>query len=134
MMNESSINKDRSLQIQIDSLINWVNSESKTDADSQSTYDTTLTISPGTYVVGEDIEAGTYSLSVIDGNLGEIMLFKDYDTFISNNGSILDAIANYYVSSPDSNLDYPSEVGSIKLVDGMCLFVNGVTSNATKLR
>lgn len=93
-----------------------------------------FTMSPGTYIVGEDIDAGTYSISITSGNYGNIMVFKDYDSFLSNNASMLDAISDYYVAAPGNQFDFQSEIGSLRLIDGMCLYVNGVSGNMVKTR
>ena len=84
-------------------------------------------------IVGEDIEAGTYLLSVEDG-WGTIRIYKDYNTFAQDNGSILDSMTDYYVSAPGHKYDYPSEIGSLKLVDGMCLSMEGFTGSMERLR
>lgn len=89
----------------------------------------------GVYDVGEDIEAGKYSVTIYEG-AGYLQLFESYDNFIETKGNQFLAIQSYDVASPenaaDSWLDYISEVGSIRLTDGMCLVMDEVSGIFTK--
>lgn len=98
----------------------------------------------GIYVVGEDIDPGTYSFKVIEGGTGSITVFSSYDSYIQNNGNQFLAIyyenlrnENYNVDTSSDEWDdyfegYLSEVKNANLKKNMCVAIKGVTVVASK--
>lgn len=71
-------------------------------------------LSTGTYVVGEDIQAGKYDISVLDG-FGTIKIWESLDDY--NNGGFRKE--NYYLSASDGDT-----VSNARLYDGYCVVVD----------
>lgn len=92
-------------------------------------------LSPGVYVVGEDIPSGKYSFSVISG-VGEMKLYNSYDEYRNDSG--WDCFEDYSLASQkyidELNQEtgemmsalYSSTAGNVKLEDGMCISIDSV--------
>ena len=93
-----------------------------------------FSLSSGLYIVGEDINAGKYSVSITNGE-GALRVFSDYDKYIKTEGNQFDALQSYDVAEPDKTDNpywtYVSEVGNLILKDGMCLVLEEVTGDFT---
>lgn len=89
----------------------------------------------GVYEVGDDIEAGKYSVTIYDG-AGYLQLFDSYKNYVETKGNQFLAIQSYDVASPEKAenpwIDYISEIGSLRLDDGMCLVLDEVSGVFTR--
>lgn len=111
-------------------------SEENDQSDSES-----FTLASGVYVVGEDIEAGSYK-GVIQEGIGYVDLFKSYEDYLEKDGAHYSALLSILMatqSAIDGLSDYPTqasqyvtETGSLKLVDGMCMAIDNVTLTVSK--
>lgn len=120
----------------LESLLNTM-SESKEKTSGETSNDNSFTLSAGIYIVGEDIEEGKYSISIIDG-YGNLQVFSDYEKYVSTDGASHRAIQHYEVASTDLKNRYSSlatnvsEVGNIILKNNMCLVLDGFSGMCTK--
>ena len=117
------------LEKRIEDLENLLKGNEIDDVDS-------FNVGSGIYVVGEDIDAGSYR-GVITKGVGYIDLFKSYDDYIDKNGEHFDALLSILMAPQaaiDDLSDYPTqassyvtETGSLKLSDGMCMAIDNLS-------
>lgn len=102
------------------------------DSEPSDSFDTVGRLNPGIYIVGEDIAAGKYTLTVTDG-IGFIEVYNTYDDYKNGN---YDAMNMYMVASESYkkvaadeaiNSMYSSEIGSLPLENGMCVKIDTVS-------
>jgi len=97
----------------------------------------TVTLTPGTYIVGEDLPAGKYDMECVSG-LGTVDLYKDYETrmtkdydtietYLMTTEAYFDAvdIPGYDMSTLKSL--YTFSVKNVRLADGNCIYVDTIT-------
>ena len=73
-------------------------------------------VAGGTYEVGDDINAGKYSISVVDG-YGYLTVYDSYDEYLKADGDAMSA-RTYYLLDADGTFG-TKNVGILDLRDGM---------------
>ena len=112
--------------------------------ESESEEETGVTLYSGTYVVGEDLDAGKYNIKIEDG-VGTMYIFPSYDIYVSSNKGLLEALSYQYVASDEyiqglkdseyiSTMAsiYTSNISNIRLTDGVCVVLDTVTATFSK--
>lgn len=111
------------------------------DADGQvGDFSSPFTLSSGIYVGGEDIPVGDYSFKVTTG-LGTFSVYSSYDDYVDDEYSYKNTYLLMDETSRNSMIEqgsgatanmYTPELGNIKVTDGLCISVEGVTLEGTK--
>lgn len=132
---EMSMSDDKATAL-VDAANSFLNRDNASPEEGES-----FTLASGIYVVGEDIDAGSYK-GVIREGIGYVDLFKSYDDYLKENGehykallSILMATQSAIDGLSDSPMasQYVTETGSLKLIDGMCMAIDNVTLTVSKM-
>lgn len=101
------LEKYNTLQAEYDELLGKYNALIPDESES-------FELSTGTYVVGEDIQAGKYNVSVLSG-YGRVEIWESLEEYRKNGNWI----ESYYVSSDDGDT-----ISNMRLYDGECLTVD----------
>ena len=86
------------------------------------------TISTGTYIIGEDLEPGTYSFHAKSGK-GDFLIYNNYDEFAADDYGY-DARLRYNVKANKASVGllnedvYTEHIANIRLVEGQCINVD----------
>lgn len=97
-------------------------------------------LASGVYVGGEDIPVGDYSFKVLSGD-GELTVYSSYDDYAADEYSyramymLMDEATKNSMAKQgfgDTFASYSSELGNIKITDGLCIAVEGVTLEGTR--
>ena len=97
-------------------------------------------LASGVYVGGEDIPVGDYSFKVTTGQ-GTFSVFSSYDDYATDEYSFKTMYMLMDESTRNSMAEqgygttvaaYTSELGNIKITDGLCIAVEGVTLEGTR--
>lgn len=109
-----------------------IQESSESDSKSSDSFDEVGQLSPGVYIVGEDIAAGKYTLTVTDG-AGSIEVYNTYDDYKNSNYNAVNMYAvaseSYKKAVTDETIKsvYSSEIGNLPLESGMCVKIDTVS-------
>ena len=109
-----------------------VQESNEPNSESSDSFDEVGRLNPGVYIVGEDIAAGKYTLTVTDG-VGSIEVYNTYDDYKNDNYDAMDmyvvASENYKEAMTDEVIKsmYSSEIGNLPLESGMCVKIDAVS-------
>lgn len=107
-----------------------------------SDFSSPFNLASGVYIGGEDIPVGDYSFKVLTGD-GQLSIYASYDDY-SNDSSGYDYRTAYSLMDESTRNDmtekgygftvasYMTELGNIKITDGLCIAVEGVTLEGTR--
>lgn len=95
-----------------------------------------ITLSSGLYIVGENIDAGHYSVKAVGGSEGYVSVWSDYDEYKENSWSIFYADFSAELRNPGYSVSFPeiqnaldnipTEISNIILENGNCLSIQDV--------
>lgn len=99
-----------------------------------------FTLASGIYVGGEDIPVGDYSFKVTTGQ-GSLSVYSSYDDYADDEYSYKTIYMLMDETTRNSMIEqgygttaniYIPELGNVKITDGLCISVEGVTLEGTK--
>lgn len=99
-------------------------------------------LSPGVYIIGQDVEPGHYSVKAVGGSSGIVATWENYETYKENAWSTYYADFSQeirceeYTSSIEDIQELldgiPTKISNIILEDGCCLTIKDVIIQMTK--
>lgn len=104
--------------------------------------DESFTLSSGIYIIGEDIDAGTYSFVCIEG-VSDINIYNDYDSAVSEN-YMFNYVFSYYliskgyasmlgqITDSDYSGAFPDIADNVRLDAGQVMRIDGGTCELVK--